>query len=181
MVRETSLGPEHLIAPIFVTDGEGVSQPIESMPGIARISVDGVAAIADELISRGIPAVILFGVPDPARKDEEGTESFSTDGAVQRAVRTLKSHAPQLIVITDVCMCEYTTHGHCGILDFQQYVSNDATLEVLGRIALSHAAAGADIVAPSGMIDGAVGTIRTALDNAGYVSVAIMAYAVKYA
>lgn len=181
MVRETSLGPEHLIAPIFVTDGEGVREPIGSMPGIGRVSVDGVAAIADELVLRGIPAVILFGVPDPGRKDEEGTESFSPDGAVQRAVRALKFHAPQLIVITDVCMCEYTTHGHCGILDSQQYVLNDATLDVLGRIALSHAAAGADVVAPSGMIDGAVGAMRTVLDNAGHSRVAIMAYAVKYA
>ncbi len=181
MVRETSLAPEHLIAPIFVTDGEGVIEPIESMPGIARVSVDGLTAIADDLLACGIRAVLLFGVPDPARKDERGTESFSPAGAVQRAVRALKSRAPSLVVVTDVCMCEYTTHGHCGILDAAQYVSNDATLDVLRRISLSHAEAGADIVAPSGMIDGAVGAIRSALDEAAFTNVSIMAYAVKYA
>ena len=181
MVRETSLGPEHLIAPIFVTDGDGVAEPIESMPGISRVSVDGVAALADNLLGTGVRAVILFGVPDPSRKDESGIESFAPQGAVQRAVRALKAHASELVVMTDVCMCEYTTHGHCGILDSAQYVSNDATLDVLRRISLSHAEAGADVVAPSGMIDGAVGAIRSALDDAGYENVAIMAYAVKYA
>jgi porphobilinogen synthase len=181
MVRETSLRAEHLIAPIFVTDGTNVTEPIESMPGITRISVDRVAAAADELTSLGIPAVILFGVPAPERKDPQGKESYSPEGAVQRAARALKAHAPQLVVITDVCMCEYTSHGHCGILDENHYLLNDATLDSLGRIALSHAAAGADIVAPSGMIDGAVGAIRRALDGAGRSDVAIMAYAVKYA
>lgn len=181
MVRETSLRPEHLIAPIFVTDGENVVEPIESMPGITRVSVDRVAAIADELMALGVPAVILFGVPAPERKDSDGKESYASDGAVQRATRTLKAHAPQLVVITDVCMCEYTSHGHCGILDAKQYLLNDETLAVLGRIAVSHAEAGADIVAPSGMIDGAVGAIRRALDSAGHSDVAIMAYAVKYA
>jgi porphobilinogen synthase len=181
MVRETSLRTEHLIAPIFVTDGENVTEPIESMPGITRISVDRVAAAADELTSLGIPAVILFGVPAPERKDPQGKESYSPDGAVQRAARVLKELAPQLVVVTDVCMCEYTSHGHCGILDENHYLLNDATLDSLGQIALSHAAAGADIVAPSGMIDGAVGAIRRALDGAGRSDVAIMAYAVKYA
>jgi len=181
MVRETALGCGHLIAPVFVTDGKGVTQPIESMPGINRISVDGVDALADDLIALGIPAVILFGVPDPSRKDENGSESFAAAGAVQRAVRALKAHSPNLVVVTDVCMCEYTTHGHCGILDSTQYVSNDATLGTLAKIALSHAEAGADIVAPSGMIDGAVGAIRSALDAAGFENVSIMAYAVKYA
>jgi porphobilinogen synthase len=181
MVRETSLRAEHLIAPIFVTDGENVTEPIESMPGITRISVDRVAVAADELTSLGIPAVILFGVPAPGRKDPQGKESYSPDGAVQRAARVLKELAPQLVVVTDVCMCEYTSHGHCGILDENHYLLNDATLDSLGQIALSHAAAGADIVAPSGMIDGAVGAIRRALDGAGRSDVAIMAYAVKYA
>ncbi|MEO8945385.1 MAG: porphobilinogen synthase [Gemmatimonadaceae bacterium] len=180
MIRETSLGPEHLIAPIFVTDGEHVSAPIESMPGVTRISVDGVTALAEQLLSAGVSCVILFGVPDANRKDDSGTESFSPEGAVQRAMRVLKKHAPQLLVASDVCLCEYTSHGHCGILDRQRYLANDATLEVLRKIALSHAAAGADIVAPSGMIDGAVGAIRGALDDAGHSNVAIMAYAVKY-
>ena len=180
MVRETSLRPEHLIAPIFVTDGEDVIEPIDSMPGITRVSVDRLTAVADELITAGIPAVILFGVPAPERKNPDGTESYASDGAVQRAIRTLKVHAPELVVITDVCMCEYTSHGHCGILDAKQYLVNDVTLDTLQRIAISHAEAGADVVAPSGMIDGAVGAIRTALDAAGQISVAIMAYAVKY-
>lgn len=181
MVRETSLRVEHLIAPIFVTDGENITEPIESMPGIARVSVDRVAAAADELTALGIPAVILFGVPAVERKDPEGRESYSPDGAVQRAARVLKEHSPQLVVITDVCMCEYTSHGHCGILDASHYLLNDETLDALRQIALSHAEAGADIVAPSGMIDGAVGAIRQALDGAGRSDVAIMAYAVKYA
>ena len=180
MVRETSLRPEHLIAPIFVTDGEDVIEPIDSMPGITRVSVDRLTAVADELITAGIPAVILFGVPAPERKNPDGTESYASDGAVQRAIRTLKVHAPELVVITDVCMCEYTSHGHCGILDAKQYLVNDVTLDTLQRIAISHAEAGADVVAPSGMIDGAVGAIRTALDAAGHINVAIMAYAVKY-
>src|SRR6185312_17432636 len=128
---------------------------------------------ADELVAVGVPAVLLFGVPAPDRKDPEGRESYAQEGAVQRAIRTLKAHAPDLVVITDVCMCEYTSHGHCGILDSRQYLVNDETLESLQRIAVSHAEAGADIVAPSGMIDGAVGAIRTALDEAGYINVAI--------
>jgi porphobilinogen synthase len=180
MVRETSLRPEHLIAPIFVTDGEGVIEPIESMPGINRVSVDKLTAATDELIAVGIPAVILFGVPAPERKDPNGAESYAPGGAVQRAIRTLKEHSPDLVVITDVCMCEYTSHGHCGILDAKQYLLNDVTLDALQRIAVSHAEAGADVVAPSGMIDGAVGAIRAALDAAGHINVAIMAYAVKY-
>jgi porphobilinogen synthase len=181
MVQETSLHPEHLIAPIFVTDGENVVDMIESMPGVTRVSVDLLLPVADELTSLGVAAVILFGVPTTDRKDPEGKESYSMTGAVQRAVRVLKAHAPQLLVITDVCMCEYTSHGHCGLLDGRQLLLNDETLEVVARIALSHAEAGADVVAPSGMIDGAVGAIRSALDDAGFQDVAIMAYAVKYA
>ncbi len=180
MVRETSLAPEHLIAPIFVTDGSGVSQPIESMPGVSRLSVDLVSDAADELLALGVRSVILFGVPATTRKDASGSESYASDGAVQRAIRTLKTHAPELVVITDVCMCEYTTHGHCGLLADDHSLLNDETLDVLARIAVSHASAGADIVAPSGMIDGAVGAIRKALDDAGFDNVGIMAYAVKY-
>jgi porphobilinogen synthase len=181
MLSETDLRPEHLIAPIFVTDGEDVAEPVQSMPGVARLSVDRVAEAAAALSALGIRAVILFGVPSPDRKDAAGTESYAESGAVQRAARALKARLPELLVITDVCMCEYTTHGHCGILDERQYVANDATLDVLRRIAVSHAAAGADVVAPSGMIDGAVAAIRGALDDAGYEAVSIMAYAVKYA
>lgn len=181
MVRETSLRPEHLIAPIFVTDGENVVETIESMPGVTRVSVDRLDAISDKLLALGIPAVILFGVPAPDRKDPEGKESYAADGAVQRATRALKLHAPQLVVITDVCMCEYTSHGHCGLLDKHQRLLNDATLSAVARIAVSHAESGADIVAPSGMIDGAVGSIRKALDDAGFTDVSIMAYAAKYA
>lgn len=181
MVRETSLRPDHLIAPIFVTDGENVTEHVESMPGVKRLSVDRLGAVSGELIALGIPAVILFGVPAPERKDPEGKESYASGGAVQRAVRALKSSAPQLVVITDVCMCEYTSHGHCGILDDERRLLNDETLSVVARIAVSHAQAGADIVAPSGMIDGAVSAIRSALDEAGFADVAIMAYAVKYA
>lgn len=180
MVRETSLRPEHLIAPLFVTDGENVVEPIESMPGVERYSVDRVTAATEELIAVGVSAVILFGVPEPGRKNAEGTESFSPDGAVQRAAHALKNRFPDLVVITDVCMCEYTSHGHCGVLDNRRYLLNDETLDSLARIALSHAEAGADIVAPSGMIDGAVGAIRAALDDAGRTQVAIMSYAVKY-
>jgi porphobilinogen synthase len=180
MVRETSLLPEHFIAPLFVTDGQDVEESIQSMPGVKRYSVDRVVAVVDELLSLGILSVILFGVPATESKNVNGTESYAPTGAVQRAAKMLKAHAPQLVVITDVCMCEYTSHGHCGILDENRYLLNDETLEVLGRIAVSHADAGADIVAPSGMIDGAVGAIRHALDAAGHKNVSIMAYAVKY-
>jgi porphobilinogen synthase len=181
MVRETSLTSDHLIAPLFVTDGNNVVEEIGSMPGVTRISVDGVTAVADELIALGVNSVLLFGVPAPERKDPTGRESYAETGAVQRAVRALKSHAPDLVVITDVCMCEYTSHGHCGILDGKHYLLNDETLDAVRHIALSHAHAGADIVAPSGMIDGAVAAIRDELDAGGFQSVAIMAYAVKYA
>ncbi len=181
MVRETSLAPEHLIAPLFVTDGVQVAQPIQSMPGISRVSVDRVVQVAQDLVALGIQSVILFGVPDPDRKDPSGKESYSEVGAVQLAVNALRARVPELVVITDVCMCEYTSHGHCGILDDKHFLQNDETLEALRRIAVSHAEAGADIVAPSGMIDGAVGAIRDSLDGAGHQRVGIMAYAVKYA
>ncbi|MEO7042414.1 MAG: porphobilinogen synthase [Gemmatimonadaceae bacterium] len=181
MLRETSLTAAHLVAPLFITDGSDVTQPIQSMPGISRVSVDRVVQIAHDLVELGIQSVILFGVPDAARKDPSGKESYSATGAVQRAVRAIKASASPLVVITDVCMCEYTSHGHCGILDEQHLLQNDETIQAIRQVAVSHAEAGADIVAPSGMIDGAVGAIRDALDSAGHQHVGIMAYAVKYA
>ena len=149
------------------------------MPGQYRLSVDQLADEAAELAKLGIPAVMLFGIP--AAKDPIGLENFADDGIVQQAIRALKTASPDLIVITDVCLCEYTDHGHCGLLDNDGYVLNDETLEVLQKVVLSHAYAGADIVAPSGMIDGMVAAIRTALDGAGYLHIPIMSYSVKYA
>jgi len=181
MLRETSLTVAHLVAPLFITDGVGVTQPIESMPGINRVSVDRVVQVAQELVELGIKSVILFGVPDPARKDPSGKESYSAAGAVQRAIQAIKKSGSPLVIVTDVCMCEYTSHGHCGILDKHHFLQNDETIQSLQEIAVSHAEAGADIVAPSGMIDGAVGAIRDVLDVAGHQRVGIMAYAVKYA
>jgi porphobilinogen synthase len=180
MTRETSLSVDHLIAPLFVTDGTGAAQPIGSMPGMSRFPVDRVVAEAEQLVALGIPAVLLFGVPDPSRKNPLGTESYADGGAVQRAVAVLKEAFPQLVVITDVCMCEYTSHGHCGVLDEHGYLLNDETLTAIRQITVSHAEAGADVVAPSGMIDGAVGAMREQLDASGFPNTAIMAYAVKY-
>ena len=165
--------------PFFVVPGEGVRTPIASMPGIDQLSVDALAGEARELESLGIKAVLLFGIP--SAKDPLGLESHAEDGVVQNAIRALKDGSPELVVVTDVCMCEYTDHGHCGLLDADGYVLNDETLEVLGRIAVSHAEAGADVVAPSGMIDGMVGAIRAALDGDGHERVAVLSYAVKYA
>jgi len=152
---------------------------IASMPGIDQISVDALAGEARDLASLGIKAVVLFGIP--SSKDSLGLESHADDGVVQQAIRALKEADPRLVVVTDVCLCEYTDHGHCGLLDAEGYVLNDETLEILGRIAVSHAEAGADVVAPSGMLDGMVGAIRSALDSAGHERVAILSYAVKYA
>ena len=179
LVRETRLSPDNFILPLFVVPGSGVRSEIASMPGVHHLSVDLVVAEARSALAAGLRAVILFGIPD--LKDAKGSQGSHRDAPVQRAVRELKQHLPELIVITDVCMCEYTEHGHCGILDEQGYVLNDETLEVLGQIALSHAEAGADIVAPSGMIDGMVGAIREALDEHGFDRVAVMSYAIKYA
>ena len=168
-----------LIAPVFVVHGTGVAREISSMPGVFQLSVDGqLDREADRLQTLGIPAVILFGLP--AAKDEIGSENFAADGIVQQALRRLRSRHPDLLLLTDVCCCEYTSHGHCGIVKGGG-VDNDATLEVLGRVAVSHAAAGADVVAPSGMMDGMVRAIRTALDAAGHQDCAILSYAVKYA
>jgi len=190
MVRETHLSPAHLVSPLFVIHGRDVKNPVSSMPGVFQLSVDLLVAEAKHTVSLGIPAVLLFGVP--AAKDPQGTESFARDGIIQRAVAEIKSACPDLVVITDVCMCEYTDHGHCGILNTggarrpvpslpEDALLNDATLEVLERIAASHAEAGADIVAPSGMIDGMVRAVRGALDRAGHAHVPVMSYAVKYA
>ena len=179
LVRETTLAPDDLVYPFFVVPGEGVRSPVASMPGVDQLSVDLLASEARELESLGIKAVLLFGIP--SGKDPQGLESHADDGIVQQAIRALKDTSAELVVMTDVCMCEYTDHGHCGLVDGDGYVLNDETLEVLGRIAVSHGEAGADVVAPSGMIDGMVGAIRGALDGEALERVAILSYAVKYA
>ncbi|NOZ49007.1 MAG: porphobilinogen synthase [Chloroflexi bacterium] len=179
MVRETELNPADFIYPLFVQHGHNVRQPIVSMPGQLRLSVDQLAAEAAEILTLGIPAVVLFGIP--AHKDPVGAENFADEGIVQQAVRALKAAAPDLVVITDVCLCEYTDHGHCGLLNEQGEILNDPTLDILVRAAISHVQAGADIVAPSGMMDGMVQAIRSGLDDAGYSHIPIMSYAVKYA
>jgi len=178
MVRETSLSPDDLIYPMFVTYGKGVRKRISSMPGCFQLSVDELVKEAQKVYSLGIPAIILFGIPE--HKDERGSEAYSPRGVVQNAVKALKDKIPDLIVITDVCMCEYMSHGHCGIVKDGQ-VLNDPTLELLAKEALSHAKAGADIVAPSDMMDGRVAAIRDALDTNGFQHVPIMSYAAKYA
>ncbi len=179
MVRETSVDAGDLIYPLFVVPGAGERQEISSMPGVFRLSVDGLEAEGKELLSLGIPAVILFGIPET--KDVAGSGAFAEDGIVQQAIRELKAKVPELYVITDVCMCEYTSHGHCGALDESGCVMNDVTLEMLAMTAVSHAEAGADMVAPSDMMDGRVAAIRAALDADGYSDVPIMAYSAKYA
>jgi porphobilinogen synthase len=178
MVRETRLSPDDFIQPYFICPGRGVKKPVSAMPGVAQMSVDNVVGAARETFAAGVPSVILFGIP--AHKDATGTEAWNDHGEVQRAIREIKEAAPGLVVITDVCMCEYTDHGHCGVVR-ENDVDNDATLELLVREALSHARAGADIVAPSDMMDGRVGAIRTALDEEGFGEVAIMAYSAKFA
>jgi len=179
MVRETSLSPADLIFPLFVKPGEGKRDEIKSMPGQYQLSIDQLPAEIDELKSLGIPAVILFGLP--AAKDAVGSEAYDPQGIIQRAIRAIKAHDPEYYVITDVCMCEYTDHGHCGIIDDRGCVINDVTLDLLAREAVTHAEAGADMVAPSDMMDGRVAAIREALDEAGYENTPIMAYSVKYA
>ncbi len=179
MVRETSLDASDLIYPLFVKVGSGLRDEVASMPGVFQLSADELPAEVDELKSLGIPAVILFGLPES--KDEAGSGAYAEDGIVQQAIRAIKAHDSDYHVITDVCMCEYTSHGHCGILDEQGCVMNDVTLEMLAQTALSHADAGADMVGPSDMMDGRVAAIRTALDAEGYTEVPIMSYAAKYA
>jgi len=179
LVRETTLEPSDFVQPLFVVPGDDIRNPISSMPGVEQLSVDRLAGEARELVALGVKAVLLFGIP--SAKDSHGSESCAEDGVVQQAIRALKDASPELVVATDVCMCEYTDHGHCGLLDAEGGVLNDETLEVLARIAISHGEAGADVVAPSGMIDGMVGAIRAGLDAEGLHSVAILSYAVKYA
>ncbi len=178
MVRQTVLTPADFVYPLFVTYGEKVQEPIGSMPGQWRWSVDRVVQEAQEVWELGIPAVILFGIPE--QKDERGTAAWETDGVVQRAVRAIKDRLPDLMVITDVCIDEYTSHGHCGIVQDGK-ILNDETLECLRMMALSHAQAGVDMVAPSDMMDGRVFAIREALDSKGYAELPIMAYSAKYA
>src|SRR5439155_11157232 len=182
LVRQTRLSPASLILPLFARPGKGVRQPIGSMPGHAQLSIDLIAEEAREAAKLGLGGIILFGIP--AEKDALGRDSYSDAGIVQQAVKAAKDAAPELLVITDVCFCEYTDHGHCGVIDDRagrMGVNNDATLELLGKQALSHARAGADIVAPSGMMDGMVGAIRKALDGNSFEHVPILSYAAKYA
>lgn len=178
MVRETTLAPDDFIYPMFVVHGQDVRRPIKSMPGVHQLSVDQAVAEAGETAGLGIPAIVLFGVP--ALKDALGSENFSEQGIVQQATRAIKHANPDLMVIADLCMCEYTDHGHCGIVEGDE-IANDATLEILQRAAVSYAQAGADVVAPSGMMDGMVGAIRSALDAEGFTRVSILSYAIKYA
>ena len=178
LVRETRLDPADFVYPLFVTHGDNVRAEIPSMPGQYHLSLDQLAGEADELRSLRINAVLLFGLP--AAKDDEGREAYDPEGIVQRAVRTLKQHAPDLVVITDLCLCEYTSHGHCGVVRDNQ-VDNDATLPLLARTAVVQAHAGADIVAPSDMMDGRVAAIRDALDESDLAQTPIMAYAAKQA
>jgi len=187
MVRETELNPRDFIYPLFVRHGDGRT-PIPSMPGIAQLSVDEAIRETEKAVDLGIPAIILFGIP--AEKDPIGLENFAEGGIVQQAIRAIKKEFPEMVVVTDVCLCEYTDHGHCGILNtgehFQTslpegYVLNDPTLDLLGKVAVSHAECGADIVAPSGMMDGMVAAIRDALDETGFENIPILSYAVKYA
>ena len=178
MVRETALSHNDLIYPLFVGPGKDTAHPVESMPGVSQLSADRAVKECEEAAALGIPAVILFGIPE--RKDSLGSEAYADSGVVQKAIRGIKEKVPELLVITDVCLCEYTDHGHCGIVKNGD-VDNDSTLELLAKEALSHAKAGADIVAPSDMMDGRVGAIRKILDQNGFQQVAIMAYAAKYA
>jgi len=182
VVRATRLGVEDLIAPLFVRTGTGLTEPIASMPGQYQFSVDTIGQRCRQIEAAGVPAILLFGVP--ARKDSQGTDAYDEHGVVQRAIDTIKGQCPNLLVITDVCLCQYTDHGHCGVVvqtRSGREVDNDATLELLRRQAVSHAQAGADMVAPSDMMDGRVGAIRTALDEAGFANLPILSYAAKFA
>lgn len=190
MVRETQLAPDDFIYPLFVVHGSHVQNEIGSMPGVYQWSIDNLAREAESIAKLNIPAVILFGIP--AEKDPVGLENFASDGIVQQAVRAIKNAVPEMVVVTDVCLCEYTDHGHCGVLNTgngsrphphlpEGYVLNDQTLDVLAEVAVSHAEAGADIVAPSGMIDGMVAAIRAGLDANRFEHIPILSYAIKYA
>jgi porphobilinogen synthase len=189
MVRETTLSADNLIAGMFIRHGEGVSKPIPSMPGHFQYSIDNAVREAETLAEMGIPAVLLFGIP--AKKDPQGTENYDPEGIIPKAIHAIKAAVPELVVISDMCFCEYTNHGHCGIINSpdapcynprmsEGYLLNDDTLELLGKASVVHAQAGADIIAPSGMIDGMVGTIRAALDKAHLDNIPIMSYAAKF-
>jgi porphobilinogen synthase len=178
LIRETTLAPTDFIYPLFVRHGRGVYDEIPSMPGVYHLSIDRLKDEVDEIAALGIPAVILFGLP--AVKDDIGSENFAAEGIVQQAIRAIKDAQPELVVMTDVCMCEYTDHGHCGIVRDGKVI-NDETLDILRRVVISHAEAGADVVAPSGMMDGMVQAIRGALDGDGFTDISILSYAVKYA
>ncbi len=178
LVRENKLTTDDLIFPLFIEEGENIETEIKSMPGIKRFSLDKISTELDEVTSLNIPAVLLFGIP--SKKDDVGAGTWNDDGIVQQTIRFIKKNYPKLYVITDVCFCEYTSHGHCGILNDNNDVDNDATLINLSRQAISHAKAGADMLAPSGMIDGSIIKMREALDNTGYYDLPIMGYSVKY-
>jgi porphobilinogen synthase len=178
LVAETELSPRHLIQPLFVVAGEGVREEVPSMPGVERFSISELVGEATELLTSGVGTVILFGIP--AAKDEVGSGAYDDEGVVQMAVRALKEAHPDLVVITDVCLCEYTSHGHCGVVR-EGEVDNDLTLELLAKTAISHADAGVDVVAPSDMMDGRIGAVRNQLDEEGHANVPIVAYSAKYA
>jgi porphobilinogen synthase len=177
MIRETQLTVNDLILPLFVIDGQGVKNPIPSMPGHYQLSIDNFLKTAREAYELGVPAIVLFGIPD--KKDALGTSAYAENGIVQKAVSAVKDKLPELVVITDVCLCQFTDHGHCGIIEGDS-IDNDATLDLLARTALSHAKAGADMVAPSDMMDGRVAEIRQTLDENNFSQVAVMAYSAKY-
>jgi porphobilinogen synthase len=177
MVRETELSKNDFIYPLFVVPGKGVKNPVKSMPGVFQLSVDELVKECKEVESLGIPAVILFGIPE--HKDEKGSEAYDPNGIIQKAVKAVKSEVKNLLVITDVCLCEYTSHGHCGLLKGEE-ILNDETVDLLVKESLSHVEAGADIVAPSDMMDGRIGAIRKALDDKGFIKTPIMSYAAKY-
>ena len=181
MIRETRLSVDDLIYPLFICDGRGIRREIESMPGVFQMSVDVAVEEARRARALRIPGILLFGVPGQEQKDAHGSHAWSDDGLVQQALKAVKSQVPELTLIADTCFCEYTDHGHCGVLDSRKGVSNDLTLENLALAAVSQARAGAEIIAPSGMMDGMVRAIREGLDKAGFEHVSIMAYSVKYA
>jgi porphobilinogen synthase len=179
MVRETELSPQHLVYPMFIELGTDTRTPIEAMPGVARLSISHAVEEAGHAKALGIPSVLLFGIP--TEKDEQGSGAYDDEGVVQLTVRAIKDAHPELVVITDVCLCEYTSHGHCGVVRADGVVDNDMSLELLAKTAISHAAAGADIVAPSDMMDGRVGALRAQLDSEGYSETPIIAYSAKFA
>ena len=178
LIRETQLSVNNLIYPLFAVPGKNIKNPIQSMPGIFQMSIDNIVGEAQKARELGIPGILLFGIP--SRKDDQATGAFAKDGIIQQAVRRIKKEVPDILVITDVCLCEYTSHGHCGMIE-KGAVDNDMTLEVLAETAVSHARAGADMVAPSAMMDGQIAAIREGLDEQNYENIPIMAYAAKYA